>query len=145
MDHKQYKKDWYQKHKTERLKAEKTRKSNKHAKGECRSCNQLVFLESKLYCEKHWYKYVKDNNKLTTISAEELKALAVGQNFICPYTGLKLVPGFNMSLDHRIPKSKGGSDTIENLQWVETSTNLMKINLLESEFILKCKLIASRF
>lgn len=121
------------------------RDARKKASGECRQCSNLLFLESKLYCEKHWYENVAYKNLDDKLKGVEIKALAVGQKFICPYTKITLIPTINMSLDHKIPKSKGGSNDITNLQWIESNINYMKWDLTESEFIRLAKLIASNY
>jgi 5-methylcytosine-specific restriction endonuclease McrA len=56
-------------------------------------------------------------------------------NLVCPYSGIQLVLGNNASLDHRIPKSKGGSDEIENLQFIHVWCNTIKSNTEESIFL----------
>lgn len=37
-------------------------------------------------------------------------------------------------IDHVVPKSAGGSNTIENLQWVHPAANRAKLNGTDSEF-----------
>lgn len=66
---------------------------------------------------------------------KELEQLLESQNYICPYTGMKLEIGKNASIDHIVPKSKGGTDSIDNLQWVDLATNMAKRDLDESEFL----------
>ena len=66
------------------------------------------------------------------------------QNRCCIYTGIKLIPGKNTSMDHIVPLSAGGLDLISNIQFVYLPVNYMKHKLIESEFIKLCKLIASR-
>ena len=61
-----------------------------------------------------------------------------GQNGVCPYTGEKLILGQNTTLDHKIPKSRGGTSDISNLQWVykgEFDVNWMKGMMTEEEFL----------
>ena len=54
---------------------------------------------------------------------------------ICPYSGRKLTLGVDAEIDHREPRSKGGSDFIENLQWVHKVVNQMKYNYSEEDFL----------
>jgi len=48
-----------------------------------------------------------------------------------------------MSIDHKIPTSKGGTHDVSNLQFVHVDVNYAKRNLLESEFIQMCKEVSS--
>jgi 5-methylcytosine-specific restriction endonuclease McrA len=66
---------------------------------------------------------------------QELENIFDKQKGICPYTGRDLILGDNASLDHIIPKSKGGNSLIENLQWVYFPINSMKLNHFEEDFI----------
>ena len=61
----------------------------------------------------------------------------------CPYSGLELTLGTNTSLDHKIPKSKGGADEMENLQWTHKLVNQMKWDTDEEEFLKMVMNIAS--
>ena len=53
---------------------------------------------------------------------------------ICNYCKLQ-IPWHSLSIDHKIPKSRGGSDTRDNLAWCDYDCNIMKGNLTDSEFI----------
>lgn len=53
-------------------------------------------------------------------------------------TGILLVPGRNASIDHKVPRAKGGSDDIGNLQWVDLKVNLMKRDMDVPEFLSTC-------
>jgi 5-methylcytosine-specific restriction endonuclease McrA len=57
------------------------------------------------------------------------------QTGICPYTGRHLILGKDASLDHIVPSSKGGTNDLENLQWVFHKANEMKWNYSEEEFL----------
>lgn len=66
--------------------------------------------------------------------------------FTCVYTGDTLdwkdPAGFQW--DHIIPKSKGGEDTLENLQIISTDANQAKGSMTHDEFIELCKKVAER-
>jgi 5-methylcytosine-specific restriction endonuclease McrA len=54
---------------------------------------------------------------------------------VCPYSGRKLEVGRNLSLDHRIAKSNGGTNDLDNLQWVDRYVNLAKHDMSENDFL----------
>ena len=60
---------------------------------------------------------------------------------MCPYTNKKLTLGDGTSIDHKVPKSRGGSLEISNLHWVCTEVNFMKRDMLHEEFLAAVKLI----
>jgi hypothetical protein len=62
------------------------------------------------------------------------------QDFKCPYTGLKLVPGENASLDHIKPVSKFPelACEISNVEWVHKKINWMKMDWDKQDFIDFC-------
>ncbi len=57
------------------------------------------------------------------------------QDYRCAYTGEKLIPGDNASLDHKVPVSRGGSLHIDNVQWVTFRINDMKTDFIHDEFL----------
>ena len=61
----------------------------------------------------------------------------------CAFTGVVLVPGENASLDHIIPLSRGGDDSIENLHWVTKEVNRVKADLTAAEFVEMCRTVVS--
>jgi 5-methylcytosine-specific restriction endonuclease McrA len=73
----------------------------------------------------------------------ELWCLAKKQKLICPLTGEKLTVE-NISVDHKIPISKGGTNYISNLQLVTRRANTIKNNMSMNEFYLFCKNIVDR-
>lgn len=60
------------------------------------------------------------------------------QEFRCSLTGIKLTPDV-AQVDHIIPVSCGGSDAIDNLQWVHSTVNKMKSTLTQTEFLDICR------
>lgn len=77
----------------------------------------------------------------TVSKAEELHQLFKRQKGICPYTGKALTLGKDSELDHIIPRNRGGSDDIENLQWVYAPVNRMKWHHQEKDFLELIKLV----
>jgi hypothetical protein len=56
----------------------------------------------------------------------------------CALTGRRL-NRHNACVDHRIPKSRGGTNEIFNLRWLHKSVNQAKHALLDEEFVLLCQ------
>lgn len=117
--------------------------------GLCRSCSNTLMPNHNRMCEKHWYIQAADTamGKGTTINGAKLREKMVRQNYMCPYTGEKLVPGVNAHLDHiyprhRFPELEGEMD---NLEWVSETVNLAKQVMTKDEFISFCSLIVSRY
>lgn len=75
-------------------------------------------------------------------TTKDLCILAYKQRLICSYSGIKLTRE-NMSIDHIIPLSKGGTSNINNLCIVDKRINLMKMSMSVKEFIDLCKIISA--
>lgn len=65
---------------------------------------------------------------------EELNTLWGAQNGRCGLTGLPFLPGVQPHLDHKVPASKDGASTIDNLQWVHPMANHAKGSHSVEEF-----------
>ena len=105
--------------------------------GICEKCATQNKLENKRYCEKCYLKQIAKKHLKNKEKWEELQQLFKNQN-TCPYTGFKLLLGINTSLDHILPKSLGGLDEINNLQFVYSNKNIdinkMKFAMNDKEF-----------
>lgn len=72
-------------------------------------------------------------NKLgIKLSMDELREM-IKKADICPYCTKTMKPK-ELSVDHIVPRSRGGSDDMSNLHLVCKECNLLKGNLLEEEF-----------
>jgi len=69
------------------------------------------------------------------VLAEQLKQLWYQTNGICDLSGEKLTLGVDSSVDHIVPRTKGGSANIENLRWVHKNVNQMKHDLIDEELM----------
>lgn len=113
--------------------------------GLCKYCgkNEVTNIESDC-CGVCRCKKVATNNLRDSKRWNDLKELFDRQN-VCPYTGIQLILGVNATLDHISPKSKGGQDNIENLQWVyggdDFDVNLMKGISSGKEFLQAIKIL----
>lgn len=117
--------------------------------GLCCNCSNAVMLNHNRMCEKHWYIEAAQHatRKGTVANGVKLHQKMILQQYTCPYTGEKLVPGINAHLDHiyprhRFPELEGDMD---NLEWVSDTANLAKRVMTKDEFVNFCRLIASRF
>ncbi len=94
------------------------------------------------FCKRCWFRGCSLSLFKTTSRGAELEALFRKQLGKCFYTRERLVPGKNTAIDHRTPRSRGGADTIDNLQWVTIRINRVKNDLTHEEFVSLCTRIA---
>lgn len=62
------------------------------------------------------------------------------QRGLCAYTGKRL--GREAQVDHKIPVSRGGKNTADNLHWVTPAANFVKRDRTHDEFVALCVDIA---
>ena len=118
------------------------RRTNREKNGKCIDCG----VESNTKrCDACYLKMISTNVFGTTKRYVELKELFEKQNSKCNYTGRTLSLQENCELDHVFPKSKGGSNSIENFQWLHRDVNKMKHDLTEKDFIDSLKEIIDYF
>ena len=69
----------------------------------------------------------------------------IGDNSICYLTGLPIDLNDSKSyqLDHKIPKSRGGDNSLENCELVSKRANMSKSDMTYDEYIELCKLVLS--
>ena len=77
------------------------------------------------------------------VTSFDVWILVKRQRCICELTGRRLSNG-NLSLDHIIPYSKGGMNTLENLRVVERMVNISKHNMSDEEFFSMCHDVCER-
>lgn len=79
------------------------------------------------------------NKGIMTFTIEDVLK-KIGNNPTCYLSGEKLdiSDSKNFSLDHIVPASRGGSNTLDNLDIVSSIVNQMKHNLTIEEFLNKC-------
>ena len=98
------------------------------------SCGKKIFAGKT--CEKCWFKVKAKDHTGSRKNWKDLKKILENQNYKCLYTGKELIAGGNATVDHIIPKCKGGSNSIANLQWIDKHVNIhMKFNMSHNEFI----------
>jgi hypothetical protein len=119
----------------------KDRRASRRSKGLCGNCATGIAIPGITNCETCWWLQKSSQITGATSNVEAIKKLWDKQEGKCFYTGEQLIVGQNASLDHIIPKCKGGLNTIDNLQWVLTSINAGKSDLTSEEFIRLCRLV----
>jgi 5-methylcytosine-specific restriction endonuclease McrA len=92
------------------------------------------------------YKKYKSKNKspFTRLTPLDLYTIVKRQRLICPITGLKLTAE-NISVDHIIPVSKGGSNSPDNIRLVHKMINHMKNYYSDTQFFDMCSLVVKNF
>lgn len=73
----------------------------------------------------------------------DLFSIAKKQKLICPLTGEKITKS-NISLDHILPISRGGTNDKHNLRFVTFTANTAKNSMTDLEFIDFCRKIVCR-
>lgn len=105
----------------------------------CHRCKERpVFLAGK--CLPHYLMVTR--GYLLSLSFG-LADLWDAQEGLCGITREPLTPE-NATVDHIVPRSRGGGDELENLRWVTRRANHLKNNLLDSELVELCAAAISR-
>jgi hypothetical protein len=92
------------------------------------------------------YKKYKNKKKapFTRLTAFDLWKIAKKQRLICPLTGMKLTAQ-NISVDHILAVSKGGTNAPSNIRLVHKIANHMKNHYSDTQFMEICSLVAKHF
>lgn len=86
-------------------------------------------------------RFERQTRSRSEAGAKDLFMLLKEQKFRCALSGVKLLPE-TAALDHIIPVSRGGSDAIDNLQWVDCRINKMKGSMVLEEFLDLCSKVS---
>ena len=123
------------------------RRARYFASGQCTGCGDPAITNGRRssYCLVCWLRDMAGHATKTTLLWKQVGQLLEAQQYRCAYTGEKLIPGVNASIDHIIPRSRGGSDELSNLQWVTLQINKIKRDLTHDEFIAMCHNISCRY
>lgn len=104
------------------------------ADGVCR-CGKPGSIGKSVKCWLCWLKNESCNIFGNAKHWKELEILWEEQDGRCAYTNTRLIPGINAQVDHSVPRARGGTETIDNLQWVCGAVNYMKSDLRHDEFL----------
>jgi 5-methylcytosine-specific restriction endonuclease McrA len=113
------------------------------AAGLCQNCTRQA-VPGLVTCEKHLLRALARKHLGAGRRWPELLALLDAQDRLCPYTGETLQIGANASIDHIVPRSRGGAEHIDNLHWVSADVNRAKAALMHDEFVALCLVIVAR-
>lgn len=105
------------------------------AAGLCVRCGKTGKLPHSSNCEVCFFKDLSNQTFGTVVEGEPLRNLFWANGGRCVYSNLPLTFGLDATLDHIVPVAKGGTDTIDNVQFVHSMANQMKWSYLESEFL----------
>lgn len=76
-----------------------------------------------------------------SLSSDDLRLIFTSQDGKCGLTG-RTLSFDDMHLDHKVPRSRGGGNEMENLRWVCSEANQAKHGLTDEEFLLLCTQVA---
>lgn len=88
-------------------------------------------------------RYANKRHNEDIITARDLFSIAKKQKLLCALTGDRLTKD-NISVDHIVPKSKGGKNIISNIRLVTYDVNMSKHNHTDDEFLTLCKKVLLR-
>lgn len=133
---------WKEENPQTHLEVSRRCKEKKKRLGLCQRCTLPRVANA--FCRRHWvYNIVNALIGRTFPERTDLRhtlveglLVAITDPLYCPYTGELLIPGENMSLDHKTPIKHDKSLALElsNLQWVSWTYNLAKHDQTNEEF-----------
>ena len=99
-----------------------------------RRANTAKTLENKTRSIQASWRHATDNTESLAIEqARTLIRQASDGQIVCRYCRQTVQP-LDLSVDHKQPRSRGGSSAPDNLCWVHRDCNLQKGSLTEDEF-----------
>ena len=102
-----------------------------------------IYTQQRKRKQVHYFKYKSSalrskRKEGYQISALELWSIAKKQKLICPLTGRKLTCD-NISIDHKIPLSNGGTNEPSNLRFIDYHANLADLYSLAFDLVKTAK------
>lgn len=103
-------------------------------------------ISSKTIKQKLYSKIRKFGDYQPMFTVEDLLN-KLGSNPVCYLTGLPIDLNDSKSyqLDHKIPKSRGGNNSLDNCELVSKKANMSKSDMTYDEYIELCKLVISNY
>jgi len=122
-----------QEHRDKHHAIEVKKRSSRLEAGLCIMCGEKPHVADGQQCDVCLLKRTAANLWGSKSRWHDLLEIMERQQYICVHTGRRLTIGGNASIDHIVPKSKGGSDEVANLQWVDLAANCFKLNQLDED------------
>lgn len=110
--------------------------AGRRREGKCVRCDAKA--EAGAHCKWCWFAMMASHALGSRTRGPDLARLWLAQGGRCAYTGRQLTPGVNASVDHVLPRSRGGSDELDNLVWTCAAVNRAKTDMTPSEFRALC-------
>lgn len=110
------------------------RRDNRRKVGLCYECGLHEGLSQGKRCRDCFFRNIAGRMN-GDVTGKQLSELFDLQQQKCSLSGRQLLPGVNCHLDHIIPCSKGGSDDLINLRWLDKNVNQAKSNLSDDDFL----------
>lgn len=119
--------------------------------GRCESCTQPA--THGIHCEHHWFKGFAYSHRMTPHlpCVQMLKDLWAEQGGLCAMTGEPLVINSGVrarswnsaSIDHKVARANGGTNSKDNLQWVIFAVNAAKADMPQDDFVTICRKVVA--
>lgn len=108
--------------------------------GVCIGCAKTKGTAAKL-CEPCWYRRVAGERLGNRDLGPALELKMKAQNYRCPYSNRKLVPGENASVDHvmSVATHPELAACLDNVVWADFAVNFAKQDLTREEFVALCR------
>lgn len=92
------------------------------------TCNRAIVIPAICVTERYNHRIFEDK----VIKKVSKSRIGSASGYMCAYTG-KYVPGDKGNVEHVIPRSRGGGDTLDNLVWADREVNSKKANRTPAE------------
>lgn len=133
--------------KSQQRKAEQRKKQNKLIRDQRRSRSAYWQVSGYQRYKRRYFSYLARLLRIRCktgkrVNALELFGIAKKQRLLCPLTGEKLTRN-NISIDHIMPLTRGGTNALDNLRFIVRSANTAKHTMSDAEFLSFCQNIVN--